>query len=168
VSDVERLGASREAAIRRGGGQPKAPAWIPRIFYAGAVVNWVVTAGSILDPMKAAGLFGIEAPNYPFMARAWAGMAFLFGFMFVEIARDPFRKRAMIRYAWLEKLVSASSVTIGFVSGDAPLVLFLVICLADWAFIPFFIRAGRALRDQARHGQDHDLRSNRQAGSEWT
>lgn len=150
------------------GGQPQPPAWIPQVFYAGAVINWGVTIGTILDPVKAAVLLGIEAPSHPFMARAWAGMAFLFGFMFLEIARDPFRKRAMIRYAWFEKLVSASSVTIGFVSGEAPWVLFLVICLADWAFIPFFIRAGRALREQARHGQDHDLRSNRQEGSEWT
>ncbi len=168
MSDVERLGASREATIRRGGGRPEPPAWISRVFYAGAVINWVVTAGTIVDPVKAAGLFGIEAPNYPFMARAWAGMAFLFGFMFVEIARDPFRKRAMIRYAWLEKLVSASSVTIGFLSGDAPAVLFAVICLADWAFIPFFIQAGRALRAEARHMRDDDRGVDRKEGSEWT
>jgi hypothetical protein len=101
------------------------------------------------------------------MARAWAGMAFLFGFMFLEIARAPFRKRAMIRYAWLEKLVSASSVTIGFLSGEAPWLLFLVICIADWAFIPLFICAGRTLRAQARHGRDHDRRGERQEDSEW-
>jgi len=74
------------------------PGWIPKLFYASAILNWVVTIGTIIDPVGSSALFGIAPPNYPFMARAWAGMAFLFGFMFFEIARDPIRKRAMIRY----------------------------------------------------------------------
>jgi hypothetical protein len=128
--------------------RPEVPSWIPTLFYAGAVLNWVVTVGTVFDPKRSSILFGLEAPNYPFVLRAWAGMAFLFGFMFFEIARDPLRKRVMIRYAWLEKLVSALSVTIGFFWGNAPASLFLMICLADWVWIPPFIHAGRVLREQ--------------------
>ena len=135
---------SREDARR------DSPGWIPKVFYVSAVINWLVTTGTIIDPVGSAALFGIAPPNYPFMARAWAGMAFLFGFMFVEIARDPLRKRAMIRYAWLEKVVSALSVTIGFFWGNAPVALFVIICLADWLWIPPFIHAGRVLEQRCR------------------
>lgn len=40
--------------------------------------------------------------------------------------------------------------TIGFVWGNAPTALFLMICLADWAWIPPFIQAGRILRARAQ------------------
>lgn len=122
------------------------PPWIPKVFYAGAILNWAMTIGTIVDPVGSAVMLGVEPPNQPFALRAWAGMAFLFGFMFYEIARDPVGKMAMIRYAWLEKLVSAASVTIGFFWGNAPLILFVLICVADWAWIPPFIHAGRVLR----------------------
>jgi len=126
------------------------PSWIPRLFYAGAVLNWVVAVGTVFDPVRSSALLGLEPPNYPFVLRAWAGMAFMFGFMFFEIARDPHGKCAMIRYACLEKLVSALSVTIGFFWGNAPAPLFLMICLVDWAFIPPFIHAGRVLQEHER------------------
>ena len=121
------------------------PSWIPKVFYASAAMNWLSTIGTVLDPVAASRLLDIAPPNYPFALRALAGLAFMFGFMFFEIARDPMRKRAMIRYAWIEKAVGAVSVTIGFFAGDAPTAIFIMICVSDWAWIVPFIHAGRVL-----------------------
>ncbi|MFQ5514517.1 MAG: hypothetical protein ACE5FG_08750 [Myxococcota bacterium] len=130
-------------------------AWISRLFYVGAVFNWLVTVGSILDPVASSELFGIEPPRYPFLLRIWAGMAFLFGCMFLDIARDPLGKRALIPYAWAEKAVSAVSVTVGAVWGHAPLVLLLMVVVTDWIWIPPFLAADcRLRRIAAERGPD--------------
>ncbi len=126
------------------------PSWIPKVFYAAAALNWLNTIGTVIDPVAASRILGIAPPNYPFALRALAGLAFMFGFLFFEIARDPVRKRAMIRYAWIEKAVGAVSVTIGFLAGDAPTAVFIMICVGDWAWILPFIHAGRVLDRLAR------------------
>lgn len=110
----------------------------PLIFRVGAVVNWLVTIGAIIDPNAMASTFGVPPANYPFLMRIWSGMAFMFGCMFWEIARDMHAKRALIKYAWIEKSVTAVSVTLGFVAGTAPTLIFVLVIFTDWLWIPLF------------------------------
>lgn len=74
----------------------------------------------------------------------------MFGFMFREIARDPIGNRAMIRYAWAEKLVTGLATAEGFRRREAPLSTMLTIVAADWAQILPFIYAKRRLDEIAR------------------
>lgn len=110
----------------------------PLVFRLGAICNWLVTTGAIVAPTAMFEAFGIPPANYPFLVRIWAGMAFLFGCMFWEIAGDMRGRRALIKYAWIEKCITAVSVTVAWVAGDAPTLLFALIVLTDWLWIPPF------------------------------
>jgi len=108
------------------------------MFRAAGVANWLISGPSMVAPRRAAKMFGATPPDPPFPTQAWSGMAFMFGFTFQEIARDPLGKRALIRYGWAEKLVSATAITIGYRAGDAPRSALALLTLSDWAMIlPF-------------------------------
>ncbi len=124
---------------------PDVPAWIPKLFRGASLVNFAIGAPSMVAPRRTARLFGSPAPKPAFPMQAWSGMAFMFGFMFREIAADPLEKRALIRYGWVEKLVSASAVTVGYRAGEAPRSSLALLTLADWAMIAPFIYAKRRL-----------------------
>lgn len=123
----------------------RVPAWIPWLFRAAAVENWIIGAPSMLAPRRSARLLGAPPPRPPFPVQAWSGMAFMFGFMFEEIARDPIGKRALIRYGWAEKLVSATAITIGYRAGDAPRASLALLTISDWAMILPFLYAKQRL-----------------------
>jgi hypothetical protein len=110
------------------------------IFRLGAISNWVVTVGGIIAPTEYSHLTApMMAPsNYPFLLRLWSGMAFMFGFMFWEISNDPVGKRALIKYSWIEKCVTGTSVTIAWITGNVPMTFFLFICFTDWLWVPLF------------------------------
>jgi len=110
------------------------------VFRLGAISNWLVTVGGIIAPVEYGHLTAptMAPPNYPFLLRLWSGMAFMFGCMFWEISRDPIGKRALIKYSWIEKCVTGTSVTIAFFTGNVPLMFFLSICYTDWFWVPLF------------------------------
>ena len=111
----------------------------PLVFRVGAVVNWIATVGAIVDPVGTAVRFGVPPPNYPVLLRIWAGMAFMFGCMFWEIARDMRGKRALIKYAWIEKAIAAVSVTLAVFQGTAPRLMLALVVLTDWIWIGPFL-----------------------------
>jgi len=114
----------------------KAGRWIFRI---GAISNWLVSIGGIIDPTWLALTAGMPPANYPFLVRIWCGMVFMFGAMFWEISSDMTGKRHLIKYAWIEKCVTATSVTIGYFSGNAPAAMFGLIIFTDYMWIPLFM-----------------------------
>jgi len=119
---------------------PAPPPRLKLTFRLGAISNWLVTVGGIIAPVEFGRLTApmMAPPNYPFLIRLWSGMAFMFGFMFWEISRDPISKRALIKYSWIEKCVTGTSVTIAFITGNVPLVFFLFVCFTDWLWVPLF------------------------------
>jgi hypothetical protein len=118
----------------------------PLVFRLGAVTNWLVTAPAVVAPewvgSQAGAWFGFEPPNHPFLVRIWAGMAFMFGCMFWSIAGDMLGRIRLIPYAWIEKSVTAVSVSLAFASGAAPGALFWLIVVTDWIWIPLFFHYG--------------------------
>jgi hypothetical protein len=125
--------------------RPQVPRWIPAMFHVASVANWLIATPSAVAPRRAAAMFGAPEPEPPFPTQAWSGMAVMFGFMFREIAADPVAKRALIRYGWAEKLVSATAITIGYRAGDAPRSALALLTLSDWALILPFAYAKRRL-----------------------
>jgi hypothetical protein len=120
------------------------------LFATNAIINWVLAARGIIDPVGMAAMLGGPAPNYPFMLRLWAGFVFMFGCMFWEVSRDPAGKHALAKYNWIEKLITATAVTVGYFAGQAPPRLMLMIVLTNWLWIPvilmYDLAQGRALR----------------------
>lgn len=129
------------------------PAWIPRMFRIATVVNFVVGAPGMLAPRRTAEMFGTKPPEPAFPLQAWSGMAFMFGFMFLEVAGDPVGKRALIRYGWAEKLVSAIATTVGYRRREAPLSTLIMVTATDWAPILPFLYAERRLNEIAARRQ---------------
>lgn len=116
------------------------------LFAANAVINWVLSVRGIIDPAGMAASFHGPAPNYPFTIRLWSAFVFMFGCMFWETSRDIRGKAALMKYNWIEKTITATAVTIGFVRGEAPLRLMILIALTNWLWIPFILYYDVAVR----------------------
>ena len=83
-------------------------------------------------------LMADEPPRYPFLVRIWAGMALLWGVMFFEISRDPVTAYPMVKYSWLEKLVTSGAVTVAWRQQRVPGRFMAMIVVTDIVWIPIF------------------------------
>ena len=119
-------------------------------FRIAAIVNWLVAIGGFVDPTKLALVAGIPPANYAFLVRIWTGMVIMFGAMFWEISSDMEGKRYLIKYAWIEKSVTALSVTIGYLFERAPGKILILIVFTDYIWIPTFLHFDRLLRRRYR------------------
>lgn len=124
------------------------------LFLANALINWAVSLPGIIDPWRAAAAFGGVEPNYPSVIRLWQGFVFMFGCMFWEVSRDVRGKAALIKYNWIEKTITATAITLGFVLGDIPQRLMVLIIFTNWLWIPFILWADVAVR-RAKVGLGH-------------
>ena len=119
-------------------------------FRIAAIVNWLVAIGGFVDPTKLALVAGIPPANYAFLVRIWTGMVIMFGAMFWEISSYMEGKRYLIKYAWIEKSVTALSVTIGYLFERAPGKILILIVFTDYIWIPMFLHFDRLLRRRYR------------------
>lgn len=113
--------------------------WGPAVFRLAAISNWLVTVVAVVDPQRGADLIALGPLSHPYLFRIWAGMAFLWGIFFWEIAGDLDGKRRMIKYAWLEKTVTAVSVTIAYYRGEVGIECMGMVLFTDYLWIPLFI-----------------------------
>ena len=120
------------------------------VFRTSAVINVALSARGIIDPNDLAASFGGPAPDYPFLVRLWSGLILMFGFMFWETSRDVRGKAALIKYNWIEKTITATVVTIGYISGDVPARLMLLIVITNWLFVPVILSLDVRLRRDLR------------------
>ena len=109
------------------------------IYKVAAVSNFLVTVPAFVAYDRTVALFATARPNYPFLVWIWAGMAFLWGVMFWEISRDPVRTSPMIKYSYLEKGVTSTSVLIAYFSRNVPAAFLAGIVITDIMWIPIFI-----------------------------
>lgn len=125
-------------------------AWLFRV---NAGINWVLSLPAILTPASAAAFYGGPPPNYPSIIRLWAGLVFMFGCMFFETSRDVVAKRDLIKYNWIEKSITATVITLGYLGGDIPGRLMLLIVLTNWLWIPAILYYDLAVRRRSRLGR---------------
>jgi len=109
------------------------------IYKVAAISNFLVTIPTFVAYDRAVALFATAQPNYPFLVWIWAGMAFLWGVMFWEISRDVVRTSPMIKYSYLEKGVTSTSVLMAYVWGNVPTEFLVGIVFTDMIWIPLFI-----------------------------
>lgn len=115
------------------------------LFASNALINWTVSIQGIIDPHEAVATFDGHDPNYPSIIRLWQGFVFMFGCMFWEVSRDAKVKAALIKYNWIEKTITAIAITIGYIIGDIPIKLMVLIVFTNWLWIPFLIWADIAM-----------------------
>ena len=119
----------KELAVRRA-----------RFWYRlGALSNFVVTLPAFFAYNTYVDHFFDVRPNYPFLVWIWSGMAFLWGVSFLEIAHDPIGAYPLLKYSWLEKIVTSTSIVVGWAFGDIPARLVLGVVFTDIIWIPLFI-----------------------------
>ena len=106
-----------------------------------AFINWTVSLPGIVNPSFASAMVGGIEPNYPSVIRLWQGLVFMFGTMFWEVSRDVGNKAALIKYNWIEKTITAAAITLGYVLGDIPPRLMLLIIFTNWLWIPIIVWA---------------------------
>jgi hypothetical protein len=116
------------------------------LFLSNAIINWTVALPGILDPVRTAVTFGGVVPNYPSIIRLWQAFVFMFGCLFWEVSRDVVRKSALIKYNWIEKSITATVISLGYLIGDIPTRLMVLIIFTNWLWIPFIIWADVAVR----------------------
>jgi hypothetical protein len=130
------------------------------VYGIGAFVNFAATIPAFVAYHSSVHLFApMRAPNYPFLVWIWAGMAFLWGISFVEIAYDANAAYPIVKYTWLEKCITSVSVFIAFVISDVKGRFFLGICVTDVIWIPLFIWVHVGLaraRQRQNEGSFHD------------
>ena len=115
------------------------------LFVANALINWIVSLPGLVNPVAAAAAFGGVVPNYPSVIRLWQGFVFMFGWMFWEVSHDVRGKAALIKYNWIEKTITAIAITLGYVHGDIPQRLMILIVFTNWLWIPFIVWADIAV-----------------------
>ena len=130
---------------------------ISLLFGVNAFINWTVSIRGIVDPVGMALAFDGPPPEYAFVIRLWLSFVFMFGCMFWEVSRDVRRKAALVKYNWIEKTITASAVTIGYLAGEVPPRVMTLIVLTNWAWIPFLFYYDLKLRNaleipEARQG----------------
>ena len=74
----------------------------------------------------------------------------VFGIMFWDTSTNVLEKRHLVRYNWLEKTITATVVTVGFIAGDVPTRLMVLIFLTNWLWIPAIAYYDLALRRVAK------------------
>ena len=109
------------------------------IYKVAAISNFIVTLPAFVAYDRSVALFATAPPNYPFLVWIWAGMAFLWGVMFWEISRDLIGAAPMIKYSWLEKSITSTSVLIAYLSKNVPTAFLVSIVFTDIIWIPIFI-----------------------------
>jgi hypothetical protein len=121
-----------------------------RWYRAAALSNVVATVPAFVAYDQVVKQLADERPNYPFLVRIWAGMAFLWGVMFWEISRDPAGRYPMLKYTWLEKMVTSGAVTVAWRSREVPNRFMASVVVTDVVWIPVFwvlqVRLRRAIK----------------------
>lgn len=135
--------------MRNGGTSPGRTIVVTEQLYrAAAISNAIVSIPAFVSYRRYVRAFARgNDPNYPFLVRIWAGMALLWGVSFWEIARDPLEHRDLMKYTWLEKLVTSACVVDAYRRGEVPFALVALVFATDVAWIPLFIWAQRAISD---------------------
>jgi hypothetical protein len=116
-----------------------------RVYRAAAISNGLVTVPAFVAYRRYVGSFLPKPPRYPFLVWIWSGMAALWGVTFLEISRDPVRSYPLIKYSYLEKMVTSASVIVAYRRGNVPKRVLAATVVTDIAWIPVFVAVHAAL-----------------------
>lgn len=82
----------------------KAPVWVPILFGLMALYDGLLGLLFLVAPTYAFAQFSVPPPNHPGYVQFPAALLVVFGWMFVQIARNPVGNRGLIVYGILLKV----------------------------------------------------------------
>jgi hypothetical protein len=132
--------------VRTGNRDERAVELARRVYRAAALSNLAATAPAFLAYGSYVRLFLPKPPRYPFLVWIWSGMAALWGMSFWEISRDPEGSYRLIKYSYLEKMVTSVSIIVAYRKDQVPRRVVAAAVLTDMAWIPLFAGTHLALR----------------------
>jgi hypothetical protein len=113
-------------------------AQVARLYRLAAVANGIVAIPPMVAYSTVLPVWFTDPPRYRFLLSIWAGMAALWGVMFVEISASPVAAERLIKYSYLEKTVTSVSV-FGLARRDRlPHRLLVGVFFTDVVWIPLF------------------------------
>ena len=76
-----------------------------KLFFIGAIWNWVATISFAVGYKFVFPLFGMELPKYPIFFLLFLGLAFVFGIGYYWVSRDIFTNHGIVKMGIIGKLI---------------------------------------------------------------
>ncbi|MCP4757409.1 MAG: hypothetical protein GY866_41645 [Proteobacteria bacterium] len=94
-----------------------------KMFFIGAIWNWIATLTFMLGYKILFPLFGMELPRYPVFLILFLGLAFVFGIGYFWVSRDIYRNHDIIRLGIAGKLFVFVLMSWGCISKQIHMIL---------------------------------------------
>lgn len=119
-------------------------AYYEKLFFIGAVWNWVATVSFALGYKIVFPLFGMELPKYPMFFLLFLGLAFVYGLGYYWVSKDIYQNHAVVMMGIIGKLIVFVGLGVDALAGNisklmiAPGVVDLIFAILFIEFLSTF------------------------------
>ena len=94
-----------------------------KMFFIGAIWNWVATLTFAIGWKFLFPLFGMASPNYLVFYMLFLGLCFVYGIGYFWVSRDISSNHGIVRMGIIGKLLVFAGFLIAWVMGEVPLII---------------------------------------------
>lgn len=94
-----------------------------KMFFIGAIWNWVATLTFAIGWKILFPLFGMASPNYLVFYMLFLGLCFVYGIGYFWVSRDISSNHGIVRMGIIGKLLVFAGFLIAWVMGEVPLII---------------------------------------------
>jgi hypothetical protein len=94
-----------------------------KLFFIGAIWNWVATVSFALGYKFLFPLFGMKLPQYPIFFLLFLGLAFVFGIGYYWVSKDIHQNHAVVKMGIICKIIVLVGLAIDAVTGRISVLL---------------------------------------------
>ena len=91
-----------------------------RMFFVGAVWNWLATVPFAIGYRFLFPLLGLPDPNYVVFLQLFLGLAFVYGLGYYWVSRDIHRNHGIVRMGIIGKLIVFAGFVRAWIAGEIP------------------------------------------------
>ena len=122
-----------------------------RMFFIGAIWNWVATLTFAIGWKFLFPLFGMASPNYLVFYMLFLGLCFVYGIGYFWVSRDISSNHGIVRMGIIGKLLVFAGFLIAWVMGEVPLII-VGSGIIDLIFAMLFIEFLKSYGKMEVHG----------------
>jgi hypothetical protein len=122
-----------------------------RMFFIGAIWNWVATLTFAIGWKFLFPLFGMASPNYLVFYMLFLGLCFVYGIGYFWVSRDISSNHGIVRMGIIGKLLVFAGFLIAWVMGEVPLII-VGSGIVDLIFAILFIEFLKSYGKMEVHG----------------
>ena len=94
-----------------------------KLFFIGAIWNWVAAISFAMGYKFVFPLFGMELPKYPIFFLLFLGLAFVFGIGYYWVSKDIHQNHAVVKMGIIGKIIVFVGLTADAVAGNISILL---------------------------------------------